>query len=77
MGRDRGPNINSTRATAHDGHAVFRSVMPYKLAIPIILDRETSDNHPYSQQNKDGETAWLEIGLRWEIDLVAKKSVSS
>jgi hypothetical protein len=51
--------------------------MPYKLAIPIILHRETSDNHPYSQQNKDGETAWLEIGLRWEIDLVAKKSVSS
>jgi hypothetical protein len=53
-------NINSTRATAHDGHAVFRSVMPYKLAIPIILDRETSDNHRYSQQNKDGETAVIQ-----------------
>ena len=53
-------NINSTRATAHDGHAVFRSVMPYKLAIPIILDRESSDNYRYSQQNKDGETAVIQ-----------------
>jgi hypothetical protein len=35
--------------------------MPNKLAIPIILDRETSDNHRYSQENKDGETAVIQL----------------